>query len=344
MELIIRLKNNLNQDEIQIIKGFNAKITFQSAYIPLIGISLENPAFINDIKKLPFVMTVRSPQIGEYLEGDFLTTFFFTPFVSRKALSQYNYYGWGDTRVAIIDSGVNRPSVVEHIDYTNTGHNDIFGHGSYVADIIKYFAKGANLYSAKVGNDRPDDLAVMRALEWAAIEKGVHVINLSVGFKPVSRCKGDCDMAQIINGIVNSGAVVIVAAGNDGPKNNTLRCPSCASSAITVGALEDINKVFDYSSRGPVGGSKPNIVAPGRVQIDENGFGGTSCASPVVAGSVAAVISSVADVNLVYKALYDSANDIGLSKNIQGVGALNVERFVEVIKNETMDSAREGQE
>lgn len=344
MELIIKLKNNLNQDEIQIIKGFNAEVIFQSSYIPLIGITIDNPAFIDNIKELPFVMAVRSPQKGEYLEGDFLTTFFFTPSVSRRAFSQLNYYGWGDTRVAIIDSGVNRPGVVEHIDYTSTGHNDIFGHGSYVADIIKYFAKGVNLYSAKVGNDRPDELAVIRALEWAATEKGVHVINLSVGFKPVSRCKGDCDMAQIINGLVNSGIVVVVAAGNDGPKNNTLRCPSCASSAITVGALEESNKVSNYSSRGPVGGSKPNIVAPGRVQIDGNGFGGTSCASPVVAGSIAAVISSVADVNLVYKALYDSANDIGLSRNIQGVGALNAERFAEVINNETMDSARERQE
>ncbi|MCL6560305.1 MAG: S8 family serine peptidase, partial [Firmicutes bacterium] len=123
-----------------------------------------------------------------------------------------------------------------------------------------------------------------------------------------------------------------------------LRCPSCASGAITVGALGERNKIFDYSSRGPVGGSKPNIVAPGRVVINDFPFGGTSCAAPVVAGTVAAVISNVKDVGLIYNALYQSAEDIQQPRHLQGMGALNIEKFTEVIKNATVDRASKGQE
>ncbi len=344
MELIVNLKNNLAEDEIKLLKNLGVKIVYQSRFLPLIGIMVDNPSRIGQIRKLSFVETVRTPLKGEYLEGEFLTTFFFTPLASRKSLSNSNYYGWGDTRVVVIDSGVNHPSVVEHIDYTNTGHSDHVGHGTCVASIIKYFAKGVNLYSAKVGNDQPDELWAMRALEWAATEKKAHVINISFGFKRKHKCTGNCEISKIVDAIVHEGVVVTVAAGNDGPGDSTLRCPSCASSAITVGALENDRKVCDYSSRGPLGGSKPNIVAPGRVQIDACNFGGTSCASPVVAGVVASVIKSVGNVNMIYSALYGSADDIKLPKHVQGIGALNIEKFTEAINNATMDRARQRQE
>ncbi|TEB10608.1 Subtilisin E precursor [Pelotomaculum sp. FP] len=344
MELIVNLKNNLDQDEIKIIKSLGAEIVYQSQFIPLIGVKVDTSSKGDQIKKLSFVETVRTPLKGEYLEGEFLTTYFFTPPASRRPLSNSNYHGWGDTRVVVIDSGVNHPSVIEHIDFTNTGHTDQVGHGSCVANIIKYFAKGVNLYSAKVGNGQPDELWAMRALEWAATEKKAHVINISFGFKQKHKCTGNCDISKIVNAIVYEGVIVTVAAGNDGPSVDTLRCPSCASGAITVGALENDKKVSDYSSRGPLGGSKPNIVASGRVQIDAYNFGGTSCASPVVAGTVASVIKSVSNVNMIYSALYGSADDIKLPRHVQGMGALNIEKFTEAINHARMDRARQGQE
>lgn len=345
MELIINLNHNVGPEEINIIQSLGAKVIFKSHFIPLIGIEVvADFAQREEIDNLPFVKGVRSSLKGEYLEGDFLTSFFFTPPISRKSLSKADYYGWGDTRVAIIDSGANIPGVVEHKDFTNTGNNDLVGHGTNVAQIIKYFAKGANLYCAKVGNDEPDEIATMRALEWAANEKKVNVINMSIGFKRVHKCKGDCELSQIIEGIAAEGIITVTAAGNDGPKNNSLRCPSCSPAAVTVGALEGNESVFNYSSRGTVGGSKPNIVAPGTVYIDDMRFGGTSCACPVVTGTVAAVVSKVNNVNTIYKSLYGSAVDLKLPRHIQGTGALNIDKFVEVIYNATMGGASERQE
>lgn len=345
MELIIRLKNKLNLDEIEIIKRLGAEVIFESQYIPLIGVTTEEFSDISKFEKLPFVDSVRMPVEGEYLEGEYLTTYIFEPRISRRSLANSNHHGWGDTRVAVIDSGVNRPWVVEHKDFTNTGHVDFFGHGSLVADTLKYFAKGINMYSAKIGNEKPYDIATMRALEWAAKEKNVNVINLSIGFK-YKDCqgKGECDLSQIVNGIVNEGVIVVVAAGNGGPTENTLRCPACASGAITVGALEKEETVADYSSRGSIGGSKPNIVAPGLVYIDGNAFGGTSCSAPIVSGTIAAVIKNVNNTRIIYRALYESATNIKEPQNAQGMGALNIDKFVEVINNETMGSQSKRQE
>lgn len=109
----------------------------------------------------------------------------------------------------------------------------------------------------------------------------VDVISMSLG----GRGNPDDPVSQAVDNAVDAGVVVVVAAGNWGPDEQTIASPGCARKAITVGAtykknyylknkpyLGDPplqNKVAWFSSRGPVNVSsgvflvKPEIVAPG---------------------------------------------------------------------------------
>ena len=62
----------------------------------------------------------------------------------------------------------------------------------------------------------------------------------------------DYPFVEKIKEIVNSGTIVISAAGNDGPGLGTLNNPGDMIEIISVGALgPDLNSAAIFSSRGP---------------------------------------------------------------------------------------------
>jgi subtilisin family serine protease len=101
-------------------------------------------------------------------------------------------------RVAIIDSGVDNthpavagavrgwaePIVDEHgaVLYTLEPHEDLFGHGTACAGLIRAAAPEAELYSVRVLGRRLSGKGVVFAagLRWA-IDHGMQVVNLSLG-------------------------------------------------------------------------------------------------------------------------------------------------------------------
>jgi len=134
-------------------------------------------------------------------------------------------------------------------------------------------------------------------------EKGCQVISMSLGS---AECQGGCEVCpecRMVSTLTQRGLIVVIAAGNSGPQENTIGCPGCSPDAITVAAVDRHGEAADFSSRGgdrfPF---KPDVAAPGvniysgtsrgsiiDLQELEAGPGfasisGTSMATPHVAG------------------------------------------------------------
>ena len=177
---------------------------------------------------------------------------------------------------------------------------------------------------------------VMAGLEWAA-QNGADVLNLSLGSRGNS--DGSDALSTMCNAIVDLGKIMVVAAGNSGPRQSTIGSPGAAEQVITVGASDDQDSVARFSSRGPTadGRVKPDIVAPGSKIVAARATGtsvgqvvdeyyttasGTSMATPHVAGLVALMLRAArglgpADIK---KMLMATSVDINVSENVQSEG------------------------
>ncbi|HET9421071.1 MAG TPA: S8 family serine peptidase [Nocardioides sp.] len=235
------------------------------------------------------------------------------------------YDGTGAT-VAVLDSGYDpeHPDLAGQVkgaqDFTGTSEAaiDDNGHGTHVAATVAGTGEGSNrgegtgvapgaaLLIGKVldagGGGTYDQ--IIAGMEWAA-HSGADVVNMSLG-SPEST-DGTDPLSQAVDRLTEeTGALFVVAAGNAGPDEGTIKTPGAATSALTVGAVDKQDSPAWFSSRGPRIGEdrliKPEIVAPGvdiiaaRAKgtsignlLDEHytSMNGTSMATPHIAGAAA---------------------------------------------------------
>ena len=169
------------------------------------------------------------------------------------------------------------------------------------------------------------------------------IINLSVG-TPANSPSSKDPLSQAVEKAVEAGLIVIVAAGNSGPREKTILSPGISPSVITVGAIDDkrtIDRTDDviapFSSRGPTmeGINKPDLLAPG-VSINSlsntntkgyTALSGTSMATPLVSGAIALLLNKYPNLSpkRVKKMLLNSCIDMEEPKDFQGAGVLNLE-------------------
>lgn len=153
----------------------------------------------------------------------------------------------------IVDTGINaehvefegrasrgKKFVTEPVPGAVTSDNDVQGHGTHCAGTIGSraygVAKKVKLVGVKVFNDLPreNEMAgamtsdIISALHWVVAQAKAHgkpsVVNMSLG-------GGESDALDLaVAGVVRSGLVVCVAAGNDGvrAKYQTL-CIICSN-------------------------------------------------------------------------------------------------------------------
>jgi hypothetical protein len=220
------------------------------------------------------------------------------------------------------------------------------GHGTHVAGIVaangtlKGVAPDALLYAFKVLDDSGSgqDSGIIAAMEKAvdpdgdpATDDGADVINLSLGGYGAA----NSPLSEAANTAMNSGAVVVVAAGNTGSNYHTIGSPGNAEKVLTVGAIDKQGRIAYFSSRGPVAGAtyvKPEVLAPG---VDINSLkpgtgytklSGTSMATPHVAGAAALILQLRPSLKSedVKSLLMTSAKGIGEDVFTQGTGAIDL--------------------
>ena len=154
-------------------------------------------------------------------------------------------------KIGIIDTGIdfNHPDlfgygpegkVIGGYDFVSGNEKplDTNGHGTEVAGIVAAdgnfsgMAPKSKLFAYKVSNtgDAVSSNFIVQGIQ-QAIQDGVNVINISLG---INKTNDQIDTA--IDNAVSKGIVVVVAAGNNGPQEETIGSPGKDIDAITVGA------------------------------------------------------------------------------------------------------------
>ncbi len=229
------------------------------------------------------------------------------------------------------------------------GTDDENGHGTHVVSIVagtgaasggvnKGVAPKASLLDVKVldktGSGKLSD--AIAGIEWAVLNNA-EIISLSLG--ALLPCNGLDTTSLAADIAVKRGKHVVVAAGNLGPLPGTITSPGCAREVITVGAVDRLDAVALFSSRGPTldGRAKPDIVAPGVLILAAQAGGsyvpmsGTSMAVPHVSGVVALLLSQKPGLSpeQVKDVLMTTALDLDEDKNTQGTGRVQAyEAFI----------------
>ncbi|AWW43661.1 hypothetical protein DN051_43460 (plasmid) [Streptomyces cadmiisoli] len=221
--------------------------------------------------------------------------------------------------VAVLDTGVDaqHPDLDGRIETSASfvpgqAVTDRHGHGTHVAATVagtgaasqgkeKGVAPGADLHVGKVLNDSGSgyDSWLLAGMEWAAKDQRAKIISMSIGGDPTD---GTDLLSQAVNTLSEeTGALFVVAAGNNGPNASSVESPGAADAALTVGAVNGEDQIALFSSRGPRlvdHALKPEITAPGvdvlaaRSQYSPGEghyttMSGTSMATPHVAGAAA---------------------------------------------------------
>ncbi len=148
------------------------------------------------------------------------------------------------------------------------------GNGYLSNGLYRGIASEANLVLLKVtGPQGIETVTIIKAIEWCIKNRdkyNIRILNISLGGDQASSYLENA-LDQAAEGAVQAGITVLVAAGNDGEGHNIIAPPASAPSVITVGGLDDKNRLdvnsftMYRSSYGVTldGLLKPEIIAPG---------------------------------------------------------------------------------
>jgi hypothetical protein len=217
------------------------------------------------------------------------------------ANGEHEAWGRGVT-IAVLDTGVSGDATfglgrVRALDIgfgTTPGNGAEDGHGTAVAALAAGqapdapgVAPSASVLSIRVTDaSGVSDLFTISQAIVAAVDAGAKIINISLGGYSTGAV-----LEAAIGYATQKGALIVAAAGND--QAAQLAWPAADTRVISVGAIDRLEQQVSFSNSGP----QLQLTAPGygvqtawlngqRVTID-----GTSASAPIVAGSIAALIS-----------------------------------------------------
>ena len=206
-------------------------------------------------------------------------------------------------KVFICDTGIDsdHPDLVDNLRTgksfvtSESSTEDYHGHGTHCAGTVAAalndrgvvgVAPYAYLYPVKVlsSSGSGNWSWLIAALDWITDKKGARIASMSLGGGGAPKALADmCEAAY------NDGVLLVAAAGNSGPGNNTVGFPAKYPHVMAVSAVDGSDTIAGFSSRGP----EVEICAPGVNVLSTTrggGYGrmsGTSMACPHVAGVAA---------------------------------------------------------
>ncbi len=231
---------------------------------------------------------------------------------------------------------------------------DLSGHGTWTTGVMVGgdaggtsigVAPGAQWIAVKIFNDQGGSTAtaIHQGFQWLLDPDGnpntadaPQVVNNSWTYANPG-CNLDFELD--LESLRAAGILPVFAAGNGGPYSGSSYSPSNNPAAFAVGAVDNNDQIYAYSSRGPstCGGSTgpyPELVAPGVMVRTTDLYGlytdatGTSLSAPHVAGGLALLLSAYPDLDagLQADALINSAVDLGAlgPDDVFGYGRLDL--------------------
>lgn len=254
----------------------------------------------------------------------------------------------GQVKVAVLDTGIdgdhpdlnipNSRYIFEFPDAESpSGPKDLVGHGTHVSGIIGALVNnnvGINgickcaLHAWKIFNDQAvffnfdegysylvDPVMYQQSLA-DCLDQDIDVINLSIG----GPGKPDAVERQLFEELMDNGATIVAAMGNERQDNSPTSYPAAIPGVIAVGATTINDTVADFSTRGnhisisapgvaiwstlptyagqfgfealPGPGGRPIEGARMVRETDYDAWDGTSMASPHVAAAAALLLAN----------------------------------------------------
>jgi len=382
---------------------YNSAVTFKYIYENINAISVTIPFnLVKQLSLLPFVeyiyedRNVSIPKVKGFPDvfGPWPNA---TETIHADKLWDLGLLGDNIT-VGIIDTGVDSnhpdlddqddnettldPKIIAFKDLVNNRDDldptdgmsayDDNGHGTAVAGIIsgtgvlsngsiRGVAPNSRLVVVKALDAKGDGSVsdLVKAVDFCIL-RHVDVISMSLGAPQTKRDP----LEDITRKAVSEGIVVVVAAGNEGPVQNTISSPGSTPEVITVAATFGNLYIPPWSSVGPTlinNTLKPDVAAPGMNVLTTRGnastiydaykkiiykgtypyryFSGTSAATPFVSGVVALLLekyqnATPVDVKL---ALMKTAKTLNAQNNCQGAGLIDAYAAYNLLaQNQTM--------
>lgn len=313
---------------------------------------------------------------------------FTTTYYTREAMGLNIAHGkgyWGrDIKVAVVDSGCNRLHEQTRrfrFDSTMYGQvTDFNGHGTWCCSCVAGFEGIDQImgrYTGKsircLGMAPEANLLSVKSLGWGigvgltsnilegvqrSVDFGADIVSMSLGGESKEEKPDEDPYYPVFERLLKMNIIPVVAAGNNGPVNNTITSPGCLPQPLSVGAYDPLSgNLASFSSRGPTnwGDIKPDCIAPG-VNIYSAAVGlcdkaednrmtgysplsGTSMATPHVAGAVALMretyrreLNAILTVDEIKRML--KATSVEEKNNDVGWGAFTYDRFMVWVETE----------